>query len=327
MPANGDRRGERMGAPRSSGPSSARPQRGGAGSGRAGSAPKRDGAPAKRDGSKRDGPKRDDRKTSGRGRADRAGDGTFGPGSRYRGDKSRGRTDREEKRTSRPVGPEIPAGVSGRDLDKAVYRQLSALPLKVVDRVAAHLVIAGNLVDDDPDTAYAHAMAARAEAARVAVVREAVGETAYAAGRFSEALAELRAAKRLNGSWDYLPIMADCERALKRPERAIALSQDPGVANLEQAGQVEMTIVAAGARRDMGQLEAAIQLLEAAPLHSKSRQPWVSRLRYAYADALVEAGRTDDAITWFHRTVAVDSYSATDAAERAAELEKAAERG
>jgi tetratricopeptide (TPR) repeat protein len=201
------------------------------------------------------------------------------------------------------------------------------LPLKVVERVAAHLVMAGNLADEDPETAYAHAKAARAEAARVAVVREAVGETAYACGKFSEALAELRAAKRLNGSWDYLPIMADCERALKRPERAIALSQEAGVANLDQAGQVEMTIVAAGARRDMGQLEAAIQLLETAPIHSKSRQPWVARLRYAYADALVAAGRTDAAITWFHRTVSVDSFAATDASDRAAELEKAAGTG
>lgn len=266
--------------------------------------------------------KRDDRQGRTRGRSDRSADDRFGPGSRYRGDKSRQRVDRDEKRPARPTGPDIPAGVSGRDLDKAVYRQLSALPLKVIDRVAAHLVMAGNLADDDPDAAYAHAKAARAEAARVAVVREAVGETAYASGRFSEALAELRAAKRLNGSWDYLPIMADCERALRRPERAVALSQESGVANLEQSGQVEMTIVAAGARRDMGQLEAAIQLLETAPLHSRSRQPWVSRLRYAYADALVEAGRTADAIAWFHRTVAVDSYSATDAAERAAELER-----
>jgi tetratricopeptide (TPR) repeat protein len=227
------------------------------------------------------------------------------------------------RRAPRPVAPEIPEGVTGRDLDKGVYRQLSGLPLKVVERVAAHLVMAGNLADEDPETAYAHAKAARAEAARVAVVREAVGETAYACGKFSEALAELRAAKRLNGSWDYLPIMADCERALKRPERAIALSQEAGVANLDQAGQVEMTIVAAGARRDMGQLEAAIQLLETAPLNSKSRQPWVARLRYAYADALVAAGRTDAAITWFHRTVSVDSFAATDASDRAAELEKA----
>jgi tetratricopeptide (TPR) repeat protein len=269
------------------------------------------------------GPKRDERRSGGRGRSERSGDDKFGPSARYRGDKSRQRTDRDERRPARPSGPAIPEGVSGRDLDKNVFRQLSSLPPKVADRVAAHLVMAGNLADEDPETAYAHAKAARTEAARVAVVREAVGETAYACGRFSEALAELRAAKRLNGSWDYLPIMADCERALKRPERAIALSQEAGVANLDPAGQAEMTIVAAGARRDMGQLEAALQLMEAAPLHSRAHQPWVARLRYAYADALAEAGRDEDALTWFHRTVAVDSYSATDAAERAAELEAA----
>lgn len=268
------------------------------------------------------GGRRDEGKSGGRSRSARSGD-RFAPDARYRGDKTRKRTDRDEQRSRRPAAPDIPEGVSGRDLDKAVYRQLSALPLRVVERVAAHLVLAGNLADEDPETAYAHAKAARAEAARVAVVREAVGETAYASGRFSEALAELRAAKRLNGSWDYLPIMADCERAMKRPERAIALSQETGVANLDAAGQVEMTIVAAGARRDMGQLDASIQLLETAPLHSRSRQPWVARLRYAYADALVEAGRAEAAIAWFHRTAAVDSYAATDAADRAAELENA----
>ena len=274
-------------------------------------------------GQRSSGPKRDDRRSGGRGRSERSADDRYGPNERYRGDKSRQRTERDDRRPPRAAGPAIPDGVSGRDLDKGVYRQLAGLPPKVMDRVAAHLVMAGNLADEDPETAYAHAKAARAEAARVAIVREAVGETAYASGRFSEALAELRAAKRLNGSWDYLPIMADCERALKRPERAIALSQEAGVANLDPAGQAEMTIVAAGARRDMGQLEAALQLLEAAPLHSRAHQPWVARLRYAYADTLAEAGRDEDALTWFHRTVAVDAYSATDAAERAAELEAA----
>ncbi|MDQ3627348.1 MAG: tetratricopeptide repeat protein [Actinomycetota bacterium] len=210
--------------------------------------------------------------------------------------------------------------MTGRELDKFVHRQLSGLPVRVVERVAAHLVMAGRLADKEPENAYAHAKAARAMAARVAVVREAVGETAYACGRYSEALAELRAAKRMNGSWDYLPIMADCERALRRPERAVALSQEAGVSQLDQAGQVEIVIVAAGARRDMGQLEAALQLLESAPIGSRSRQPWVARLRYAYADALEASGRRDEAVTWFHRTVAADVHAATDADDRLAAL-------
>jgi tetratricopeptide (TPR) repeat protein len=82
-----------------------------------------------------------------------------------------------------------------------------------------------------------------------------------------------------------------------------------------------MTIVEAGARRDLGQVDAALRTLENAPLRSRSREPWLARLRYAYADMLLAAGRTADAIEWFHRTVAVDGDQTTDAAERLAELE------
>ena len=83
-----------------------------------------------------------------------------------------------------------------------------------------------------------------------------------------------------------------------------------------------MTIVEAGARRDMGQLDAALRTLELAPLTSKSREPWVVRLRYAYADTLEAAGRDNDALAWFHRTHAIDSDEITDAAARADALER-----
>jgi tetratricopeptide (TPR) repeat protein len=83
-----------------------------------------------------------------------------------------------------------------------------------------------------------------------------------------------------------------------------------------------MTIVEAGARRDLGEFDAAQRTLENAPLRSRSREDWVVRLRYAYADTLLAAGRTDDAIEWFHRTVGVDADEITDAAERVAELER-----
>ncbi len=259
-----------------------------------------------------------------RGEANRDGPPGLTQGRRFRGERRSRATsgyDRDRREPERKAdGPQVPDDVTGRELDKFVHRQLSGLPVKVVERVAAHLVMAGRLTDEDPETAYAHAKAARTMAARVAVVREAVGETAYACARYAEALAELRAAKRMNGSWDYLPIMADCERALERPERAVALSQESGVSQLDPAGQVEIVIVAAGARRDMGQLEAALQLLESAPISSRSRQPWVARLRYAYADALEAAGRTDEAISWFHRTVAADVHAATDADDRLAAL-------
>jgi tetratricopeptide (TPR) repeat protein len=121
---------------------------------------------------------------------------------------------------------------------------------------------------------------------------------------------------------DHLPVMADCERALGRPERALQLAKEPAVEKLPPDLKVEMQIVAAGARADMGDVDGALRALSAAPVRSVSREPWVVRLRYAYADSLLAAGRTDDAIEWFHRTVGVDGDEITDAAERVAELER-----
>lgn len=202
-----------------------------------------------------------------------------------------------------------------------MFAQLSSLPDKLALRVARHLVAAGQVLEQDPETAYQHMLAARARASRIALVREACGEAAYLAGHYPEALAELRAARRMNGSPDFLPVMADCERALGRPEKALALATSPSVARLSTELSVEMTIVEAGARRDLGQLEAALGTLEAAPLRSRVRASWAARLRYAYADTLLAAGRPDDALVWFNRTIAVDADQVTDAEERVVALE------
>lgn len=258
-----------------------------------------------------------------RGGEQRRGEGR-GPargGARDRG----GREERGPRTTDQAVydGPDLPEDITGKELDRAVANQLKGLPEKLAARIARHLVAAGQLVDEDPETAYQHTLAARARAPRLAVVREAAGEAAYAAGHYAEALADLRAAKRMNGATDYLPIMADCHRALGQPEQAVKLAHSPSVANFASPAKAEMTIVEAGARRDMGQLDAALRVLEQAPLMSKSRESWVVRLRYAYADTLEAAGRGTEALMWFHRTDAIDADELTDAAARAAVLEKA----
>lgn len=267
----------------------------------------------------------------GRSGAPRRADAPRGKGARPpRDDRRDERDDRrirprdEAERTAEQAtydGPELDPEITGKELDRNVLQQLRGLPEKLAARVARHLVAAGQLLDEDPKTAYQHTLAARARAARIAVVREACGEAAYYAGEYAEALSELRAAKRMNGNTDYLPVMADCERALGRPEKALALAKNPSVANLEDSLKAEMTIVEAGARRDLGELDAALRTLENAPLRSKSRADWVARLRYAYADTLLAAGRREDATIWFHRTVGVDSNEVTDAADRLTELE------
>lgn len=180
--------------------------------------------------------------------------------------------------------------------------------------------MAARLLDDDPEAAFQHALAARRRSGRLAVIREAAGVAAYAAGRYSDALAEFRAVRRMTGSPEYLPIMADCERGLGRPRRALDLAADPAVTGLDTAGRIEMAIVAAGARRDLGDAEAAAVSLQLPELRARSAHPWLPRLRYAYADALLEAGRTDEAREWFLRAAVADPDDITDAEERAIEL-------
>ena len=253
--------------------------------------------------------------------------GGQGGGKRYSNSQERAfrpRTEERPRTVEQAVydGPDLPEHITGAELDRNVRAQLKGLPEKLAARVARHLAAAGMLIDEDPETAYQHTLAARARASRLAVVREAAGEAAYAAGHYAEALSELRAAKRMNGATDYLPIMADCHRALGNPEQAIKLAKSPSVANFSSEAKAEMTLVEAGARRDMGQLDAALRTLELAPLTSKSRSAWVVRLRYAYADTLEAAGRDSDALAWFHRTHAIDSEELTDAAERADAIER-----
>jgi tetratricopeptide (TPR) repeat protein len=267
-------------------------------------------------------PRSGDRRTEpARGRAGAAAGGRGRPQRTDRRDERRSTTPRTTDQ-QRYDGPEIPEGITGKELDRSVLAQLRSLPEKLGQRVARHLVAAGELLESDPRTAYEHTLAARARASRLAVVREAVGEAAYAAGEYAEALAELRAAKRMNGAHDYVAIMADCERALGRPDRALTLLRNAPRETFAPPLRAEVVIVEAGARRDRGELDAALRTLENAPLSSQSRAPWVARLRYAYADTLLEAGRPQEALEWFHRTEAIDVDEITDAAARALEVER-----
>ncbi|MGW6869307.1 hypothetical protein ACWGHM_34015 [Streptomyces sp. NPDC054904] len=196
-----------------------------------------------------------------------------------------------------------------------------SLPKGLAEEVSRNLVMVARLIDEDPEQSYAYARIALRLASRVAAVREAAGFAAYATQKYSEALAEFRAAKRMTGSVELWPVMADCERGLGRPERALAMAGEPEVQKLDKAGQVEMRLVAAGARRDMGELDAAIVTLQSPELASSSVQPWTARLRYAYADALLAAGREDEAREWFAKTLEADKDGATDASDRLAEID------
>ncbi|WP_194690235.1 tetratricopeptide repeat protein [Streptomyces omiyaensis] len=215
----------------------------------------------------------------------------------------------------------IPPEVTGEEIDPDVRQELLSLPKGLADDVARNLVMVAQLIDEDPEKAYGYSRVALRLASRVAAVREAAGFAAYANQKYSEALAEFRAARRMSGGVDLWPVMADCERGLGRPERALAMAGEPEVQKLDKAGQVEMRLVAAGARRDMGQLDAAIVTLQSPELASSANHPWTARLRYAYADALLAAGREQEAREWFAKALEADKDGATDASDRLAELD------
>ncbi|WP_211341579.1 hypothetical protein [Myceligenerans xiligouense] len=162
------------------------------------------------------------------------------------------------------------------------------------ERVGLHLVMAGRLLDVDPETAYLHAQAAVRRAGRIDVVREAAGLTAYRTGRFAEALRELRTVRRLNGSSEHLPLMADAERGLGRPERAIALAATPEAETLDASGRTELAIVVSGARSDLGEHDAALAVLDKIPADEAPGDLGL-RVLQARAIALEAAGRDDEA--------------------------------
>ncbi|MDR0343395.1 MAG: tetratricopeptide repeat protein [Nocardiopsaceae bacterium] len=211
----------------------------------------------------------------------------------------------------------MPDEIAASQLDRQVRAELRTLPGDLADAVARRLVAAA--LAADPEHAYQHAREAQRLAARVGVVRETTGIAAYQAGRWAEALSELRTARRLTGRASYLPLMADAERALGRPARALALIRDAGDA--DRPTQIELRIVESGIRRDEGRPAAAVAALQVPELTDGRQRPWSARLYYAYADALAAADRMDEARDWFGRADAADPGGETDAAERLEELD------
>ncbi len=180
------------------------------------------------------------------------------------------------------------------DLDRDVRGRLRTLSKENATVVGRHLVMAGKLIDTDPELAYEHAQAAVRRAGRVDVVREAAGLTAYQTGRYAEALRELRTVRRLNGSSEHLPIMADCERGLERPERAIALAASEEASTLDATGRTELALVVSGARVDLGEFEAALAVLDQIPA-ADATGDLALRVLQTKASVLEAAGRTEEA--------------------------------
>ncbi|WP_045732453.1 hypothetical protein [Pseudarthrobacter chlorophenolicus] len=214
---------------------------------------------------------------------------------------------RSSNRPDRERSPEIDEDVTGKELDRATQHQIKTLEPKSAEWVARHLVMAGRLIDDEPELAFQHALAASRRGGRLGAVREAVGLTAYAAGHYGEALREFRTYRRISGSNVHLPVMADCERGLGRPDRALDVARSEEAQDLDAPGKVELAIVAAGARTDLDQLDAAVAELEIPQLDINRAFSYSPRLFRAYAGALSAVGRDAEADKWNKQAVVAEN--------------------
>ena len=242
----------------------------------------------------------------------------FKPKNQRFGDRS---LENRRKDDRRPVNkdftkdPIIPEGITGEELDKVTRGDLLTLSADNAKIVAQHLACVHAFADSEPEVAHEHAQAAVRHAGRVAVVRETAGYAAYRVGKYEIAIKDLKAAFRINGDASIWPVLADCERGLGRPRKALELAGAPEAKKLAKDQAIELRIVAAGARRDLGEIDAAVVTLQTNDLNTEN-DSWAIRLRYAYADALAAAGRNEEAKKWFKKCADLDFEESTDADER-----------
>ncbi|MHA7987736.1 hypothetical protein ACX9R5_18225 [Rathayibacter sp. CAU 1779] len=194
--------------------------------------------------------------------------------------------------------PEIPDSVEPRDLDRAARTQLKTLTKENADEVARHLVMASQLIDEDPALAHRHALAAARRAGRIAIVRETLAITAYQTGDYALALRELRTYRRISGNNDQLALMVDSERGVGRPDRALELGRSVDRAELPADAQVALAIAMSGARLDLGQTDAALNELQIPQLDRTRAFSYSPDLFDAYATVLEDLGRAAEAAEW-----------------------------
>jgi len=231
------------------------------------------------------------------------------------------KVENQKREEPRRLEPEIPQEIYREEIDKQLLHELSSLASDNAEQTARHLLALVYFMPEDPERAYAHGVAASARAARVGRVRELAGIAAYNAGKFDVALRELKTAFRITGDASMWPMICDAQRGLGEPLKAIELAKAPEAKKLDKDGQVELRIVLSGARRDLGEVGAALTALECKELGEKNPL-WSARLRYAYADVLEALDRIDEAAEWFEKAAAVDINQETDARERSLALKK-----
>jgi len=208
-------------------------------------------------------------------------------------------------------------GALPRDVEDELRR--TARPGKATEARSRLLRAIELLERGDARGATAEAEKAKHLAARSPSVREVLGMALYRLGRFTDALSELQSYRRMTGRQDQNHLIADCLRAVGRPERVVPIVEEALRAKIPNDAKAEAAIVGASALSDLGRHEEALALLRRARTHEDVGRDYVLRLWYAAGDILARAGRPGEAAEEFRKITRHDP-GAFDAAERLAKL-------
>jgi len=235
-------------------------------------------------------------------------------------DRSKQPARRDERRGSRPhpMGDKRkPARYEPVHLSDEIVKELKlmARPGKGEILVKVFADAASAYAAGDMAEAIKLADQAKHIALRSPTIRELLGLAYYHSGRYKEAASELTAFRRLSGTTEQNPVIADCYRALGKPEKAIEICDQIEFKKVDPAVVFEGEIVAAGALDDMGRLEESIARLERLNLRPPVAEEHHLRAWYALANLLEKHGRFSQAREWFEGVAAGDP-ELTDAAER-----------
>ncbi|NMM98296.1 tetratricopeptide repeat protein [Bifidobacterium olomucense] len=196
----------------------------------------------------------------------------------------------------RPNEPKMPKGMEWSMLSREEKERLRGLSKEHAENIGLHILAAFALEETDPSAALEHAKWVARQASRIDFARETLAFVAYRQGDYKLALREFRTAYRMNGFLDYLPFIADCERGVGNPKKAVEMALSDEGKQLHGAPKVEMFLVYAGA---LGDLELWDKAIEVAHTVARSQGlPGEYRMRAVQAEQyfLEEAGRSDEAV-------------------------------
>ncbi|WP_281667040.1 tetratricopeptide repeat protein [Parascardovia denticolens] len=245
--------------------------------GRRGYGDRRDGRRGNRFDDRRDGDRRDDRRAERRGNHYEARPGRpFDKRERgnHQGRQSSSNYDNGRRNSDgtvsypsqnpytdrRPGEPKMPAGMEWSMLSKEEKERLRGLSKEHAENIGLHMLAAFALEESDPEAALDHAKWIAKQASRIDMTRETLALIAYRMGDYRLALREFRTAFRMNGYGDYLPFMADCERGLGNPKKAIEIATSEDARYLQGESKAELFLVYAGALADLGKYDEAIKV-------------------------------------------------------------------